>query len=531
MADETATAVVEAPVAAPSGSSESAAPAAPATPTTPASPETSAAPEAALPSTDRDVRDFLATEVAKATKALNLDGTKPAEPVKPAEPAKPAEVAKTPEQIAAEKAEADKAKLAEEKPAEEKPAEAEPNPLDKIGPLPVEKLAATLKDNPALAAELEKAGLEPEVLYETARQAALAEQFMDVVPTPDAAKFAVESANHFYDIEERFPQIKTIEDIDKFVMETMLPLSVLRDPNTGEALKNDNGTFKTDGSVERFLKLNTDIDHRIMREQLAPQIIAQGKQMGGEEGERLTTYGEQVQAAIDFIDEFRNNGYRVPGEKPAELPEAFRVELEQARARDQEITQRENQVLEEKAGVLEGQVNTDTVGWLDPLIRDTINSTSLDDYGKKNAVRDIHTAILQRLENHRTFQKQKEAIWAKYQPGKNDDAVRKELVALNKSTTNSFIQRAMQDVLSKAGARRLEAAAKRQDKIDTQIKSDRMNPGSTAAASPTAPPVLTVDEAYKADVEAATAKNAGRPPNAQQILTETLRRQGYLRSA
>src|ERR1700733_6268322 len=163
----------------PAAASPAAAPAAPAAePAAPATPAT--------PAAEPSISDIVNEAAADAEKELTA--AKPTEPVaapaetKPAvtEPAKPA---------------------AETKPAEgeTKPAAAaEPNPLDKLGPLPAEKITAALAEAPAEVQQfLKDKGLSVESLTANARLAAQTSQFLERVPSLEALDVALQGNANF----------------------------------------------------------------------------------------------------------------------------------------------------------------------------------------------------------------------------------------------------------------------------------------------------------------------------------------------
>ena len=482
-----------------SGSGSSPATPSTSTPSTPAAPATPAVqPSTPDFKTGDNSRDFLKgvmkdvydTPEMKEALAEGV-AVKPATVEPPKDEVKPAAetpaVEQTPEQKAAADAEAAKAK----------PAEV--NPLDKVGPLPAEKLAAALTANPELEAALAKAGIDKETLFQTSRDAALASQFLEINPTPEAAKFAAESAGHFYDIEDRFPTINSVQDLDSFVMDVMLPLSQIRGAD-GQPLMNPDGkTFQTDGSVEKFMRFATDLDHGMI------QHIA--KNIGGEQGQQLLD-------AIAFIDEFRANGYKVgdkggEGEQP-KLPPAVEAELAQARADREKNTQQSRQNELQQAEIFETKVFDTTLDQIEPLVSETLNATSLDDYAKGKAAEDIWNGLKKQLKENRTFQQQLSGMRAR---GRGEDVL-KELVALNSSTIKAILPRIMNGVLDKAGARQIDAQTAKQTKINGQIADDRMNRGGTSTGTTQSQPMTEEAMFDKAMSDAtAEAKAKGESPS------------------
>ncbi len=525
MATEAITPEVTAPVASPS---EGAAPSTPvSTPSTPSTPVAApVTPEAPI----TDGAAFLREKAAK----LNIPGVE-----------RP-EVVKTPEQIEAEqkvaaevKAAAD-AKAAEEaagkteeqkaaEKAKEDPAKPAVNPLDKMGALPAEKIGEALK-SPEFVAACEKAGIDPALLPETARMAAEAEMFREIVPTPEAAKFAVENADHFYQIEEKFPAIKDAATLDDFVTNVMLPLSLVRDAQGNPIPDPENpGAFKTDGSVSRFMSTTVDYDH-----QWTAKIAQTGAEAAEKAGnEEVAAYFTQLQEAIKFLDEFRQNGYKMPtGQKPPEMAPEQKAEFERLQARDREVTQQQAQVHQQQIGLIQEGINTDTIAGTQPQLSETLNATSLDDYGKTKAGEDIWKAALDKLKSQTSYQRLKDSYYDQItlarKHAKTDADFQTaakgwydRIVTLNTTTMRNILygpKGVVQEVLDKAGARRMSAQQQRDQKIAGQIKNDTMNAGVKTAGSTNAAKAPTGDELFDKAKELARVENGGREPDGAQIL-------------
>src|SRR6185312_7662063 len=116
-------------------------------------------------------------------------------------------------------------------PAEAKTEEVAADPLDKIGPLPAEKIAAALKSSPELEKALTDAGLPKDALIAAAREAAQATQFKELFPTIEIAQVAKQGSENFAILDEQFPAIRTLEDYSNFMTNTLLGMSFIRDEN------------------------------------------------------------------------------------------------------------------------------------------------------------------------------------------------------------------------------------------------------------------------------------------------------------
>jgi len=112
-----------------------------------------------------------------------------------------------------------------------KPA-AEVNPLDKLGPLPAEKITAALAEAPPeVQAFLKDKGLSVETLTANARMAAEGVQYKERFPTLEAADTALDGAKNFFAIEDKFGAIQSGNDPANFnnFMAHLAELSFERD--------------------------------------------------------------------------------------------------------------------------------------------------------------------------------------------------------------------------------------------------------------------------------------------------------------
>lgn len=428
---------------------------------------------------------------------------------------------------------ADQGKTDEQKVAEAPVVPAEVDPLDKIGPLPAETVGAALKSE-AFVAACKEAGIDTDLLMETSRMAAEAQMYRDAgLPTPEAAAFAVENANHFYDIEENFVKVKDAASLDDFMVNTMLPLSFLRDAEGNPIPDPTNpGQFKTDGTVQRFMSANVDMDHG-WTSQIADQLLASAAKFKSADGEYSTgkaqevaTYATQLKDAIAFVDEFRKNDYKIPsGEAKPQMSAEDKAEMDRLRARDAQVTETEKNNQAEKSQIFATQVQTDTVAGIDPLVSETLKSSSLDDYAKSKVTDDVWKDLTTALEKDRTFQQMKSALYAKGMDEKNFKA----LVALNTRTAKNLLlgkNGILEKHLTAAGQRRQTSQVQRDTKIDAQIKTDTMNQGARAAASTNAAGTMTSAQIQAKARELATAENGGKRPEDAAVLRHVLKLRG-----
>lgn len=424
---------------------------------------------------------------------------------------------KTPEEKAAEdKAVADKA-AADAKVAEEKAANA--NPLDKLGPLPVETLAKAITDNPALAAELEKSGIDSELLYETSRRAALTDQFTEIFPTPDAAKFAGESAQHFYDIEEGFPKIQTVEDLDKFVTGTMLPLSVIRGADGQPLMTEDGRGYQTDGSIARFFNATSQFE-TVGAVNAVDKLLASYAVIPGEEGERLKGEAGRIREALILAQQFRDSGYKLPGAKvetgkrsaedQALIDDALRTKNDAAKATN-DAREKENEAFHE--GTL-----TAVIATTGPFIKGTLDMTDLTDNDKRSIAKETQAEAWESLRTNRHFQQNKFHL----QSLGNTPENRAAIVSATKVAFEIAASKLMKAKIEEYGGKYISKQKAKLDKIDKQLANDKMNQGT--GTTPGAKPAVATTPAQirtKA-IENYKARNHGASPDDGEILSEVL---------
>lgn len=375
---------------------------------------------------------------------------------------------------------------------EDAPA-AVPNPLDVKGMLPAEKLAASFED-PEFAAAMEKQGYSKDQLMETARNAALAEEFVEVVGTPRAAKFATEAAGHFYDIEEGFTGIKNIQDFDGFMTNVMVPLSYVLGPDGNPQMNADGKSYKTDGSVSRFMSQAVDFELGII-----DSLIKKAPQDNDDV--------KDVQAALEILGNFRKNGYKVGPAAPPLTPEQQQRETEIA---EREKTLNTATANARKADVdrFETRITDATDKELTSLIGATLKPTALSPELRKKAEDDIYLGLQEALAKDRTF---KFMAGQERAHGMSEETYR-SIVALNVDTLKSKFRDVAKKVLTTYGAHVVKQNADTRGKTDAQIEADRLNPkvGTVAGRSTRTP--LTADQIEQQAADQVLAANGGKRP-------------------
>jgi hypothetical protein len=505
-----------------------------AAPTAPVVEAPPAAPVVTAPTTPRDPEQALRDAVGKAMdKVPGFEVTKPADKTpeqvaaekvaadkvladKAAADKAAADATKTPEQIAADaKAATDKA-AADAKAKETQP---ETNPLDKLGPLPVEMLAKAITDNPDLAAALDKAGIDSELLYETSRRAALTDQFTEIFPTPEAATFASESAQHFYNLEENFPKIQNVEDFDKFVTGTMLPLSMLYDPQ-GKPLMNPDGKgYQTDGSIGRFMNAASQFE-TIGSVSAIDRLITEYSKRQDEDGEKLLEEAKDMRDAAVKLQTFRDAGYKLPGAK---------AQASQRSPEDQAAIDRADQIQRDAAKTTsdaqqkvdeayQSSVLSDAATAASSMIVENLNRTSLNDNEKRFIATQVNSEGWQAVGANRHFQKQRDHLYSLPQSPEN----KKALVTLAKTTFEIAATKIMERLVTESGGKQISAKAAKLAKIEGQQANDKMNQGTGTTPGVKTAPVLSSTQVREQAIKNFQTRNKGSMPNDGEILAETM---------
>jgi hypothetical protein len=434
--------------------------------------------------------------------------------------AKAAEAAKVTPQTPEEKAAADKVAADLKAAADAKETQPETNPLDKLGPLPVEMLAKAITDNPDLAAALDKAGIDSELLYETSRRAALTDQFTEIFPTPEAATFASENAQHFYDLEEGFPKIQSVEDFDKFVTGTMLPLSLLYDPKTGEPLMNPDGKgYQTDGSIGRFMNAASQFE-TIGSVSAIDRLITEYSKRQDEDGQKLLEEATDMREAAVKLQNFRDAGYKLPSAKAqpsqrspedqAAIDRAAQIEKDAAKTTS-DAQQKEDQAYQD--GVLNDVATAAT-----SMIVSTLNKTSLNDNEKRSIAKDVNTEAWTAVGKNRHFQMQKEHLYSLGHSPEN----RKAIVSLTKTTFEIQAAKIMDRLVTEYGGKQISASKVKLAKIEGQQTKDLMNQGTGTTPGVKTAPTLTSTQVREQAIKNFQGRNKGSMPNDGEILAETM---------
>ena len=475
----------ETPAAAPSTPASSPSPATSPSPA-PATPAASPAAPAAAPS----LSDIVSKAAADAEQTLTKPAAQPAAAAPPVE-TKPA-VAEPP------KAEGETKPAA----AETKPAAAEPNPLDKLGPLPAEKITAALADAPPAVQEfLKEKGLSVEILTENARLAAQTSQFLERVPSLEALDVALQGNANFQQLETGLPAVETVQDFDKFMMETLVPMSFIRDEK-GNPIPDPDipGAFKNDGSIGKLIDYSAAVrDNKIG--ELADMML---KAATTDEDK---SFASDLKGAVEFIGKFITGGYKKPGATAdtKDLPKEVQDRLARADKIEKESKERDAKSTQAALDQKEERIISQTDKYVAPIIKDFLDKTALSGELKTLVAETVWSKLVDQMVKNNLYQQQRDLL----SPNASDYEQRR--VALNKQYMAERVVKILETVVGQIGAPVVDANKARQDKLDSQSKASGMEPKTSGTTPQSHPAATSSEDIGKKALEMAKAKN----PNAE----------------
>lgn len=456
------------------------------TPTTSTTTSTETAPTTTQPTTETtpaSLSDAVKRAVANAEKAL----AKPGVPVEtPAAEAPKTEAPKT----EAPKTEAPKTETA--------PAA---NPLDKIGPLPAEKIAAALKDAPPeVASYLKEKGLDVEALSENARLAAETSQYKQVFPTIDAANEALSGAKNFWKIDSGLAEVKDIGSFDKLMM-SLAEMTYVRDDQGNPVPDPDKpGAFLNNGSLAKMVDYSALARDNSLTK-LADLAIAK---LTDEDAKNQYV---DLKGAVEYIKKFVDNGYKFDGKAVDEstLPDSVKAELAEGRKLKSQMATRDTEQQSKDFDTQEDSIIADTHKQISPMISEALSKTALSDKLKSSIGKQVWDAIVESLSKNELYARQRDTLSRRG----NDYAQRR--VALNLNYLKPVAAKAIAEIVGEIGGPIVDTNAARRDKIDTQTDASRMEPKTSGTTPQSQPGVMSPEDISKKALELAKQTN----PNAR----------------
>lgn len=486
---------------APSAPASSApAPAAPST-SAPAAPAVSApaveAPKITGPTESESTAAFLSRSASERAKAepAKADPAAPAvdpaaavvDPAKPADPlaAAPAEAVKTPEEIAA----AEAAKATE--------AAAEPNldeeefQLESPATLAPKDLAAKLKENPELAAQLEKLGLKDQ-LFAQSRLAVRTAAYEKIFPDVESAEYAAKASGEFSQLADRFTGIKDEGSVRDFLL-ALMPFSYQLDEE-GQPVKDAAGQPVNDGSVGRFM------DNAIG---LALEAQFQVAKEAGD---------EDYMAAIDLLK--ARTGRSPASAVEEQLTDSQKQEAARLKTEREQIDKDKRAINEQKFKEFDLSVTKEIDSTVSKIIDGYLDKADLSDYNKKFLKQEIEQAAIGIVKNRQDFWMQLDELMRRPMTEKT----RQARVALGLRVMKPILKTLAVEKFNAAGVKLNNQQAARTETIAAREQQNRSE--QRGAGRPAAPAQMpTQDEIQKMVMTEFATKNGGREPSSAQLFS------------
>ena len=216
-----------------------------------------------------------------------------------------------------------------------------------------------------------------ETLSANARLAAQTSQFLERVPSLEALDVALEGNANFQKLESGLPAVQSVQDFDKFMTETLVPMSFILDDKGQPIPDPDNpGAFKNDGSIGKLIDFSADVRDAKLGE-LADMMIA-----GAGTNEQAKSYATDLKAAVEFVGQFIKNGYRMPGAPDGKtdtknLPKDVQERLANAEKIERESKERDAKSTQAALDQKEDRIISQTDKYVAPIIKDFLDKTAL----------------------------------------------------------------------------------------------------------------------------------------------------------
>ena len=230
---------------------------------------------------------------------------------------------------------------------------------------------------PQSRSSLKEKGLSVETLSANARLAAQTSQFLERVPSLEALDVALEGNANFQKLESGLPAVQSVQDFDKFMTETLVPMSFILDEKGQPIPDPDNpGAFKNDGSIGKLIDFSADVRDAKLGE-LADMMIA-----GAGTNEQAKSYASDLKAAVEFVGQFIKNGYRMPGAPDGKtdtknLPKDVQERLANAEKIERESKERDAKSTQAALDQKEDRIISQTDKYVAPIIKDFLDKTAL----------------------------------------------------------------------------------------------------------------------------------------------------------
>lgn len=454
---------------------------------------------------------------------------------KAAEAKRVADQAKTPEQVAAETKAAEDKKLADDA-AAKKLQEDGASEYDDYSPVTTEKLAEMAKD-PDFQKLLEKYQATEGDMFATSRLADKAVKLMQIHPTLEAAQHSKMQASAFHQLSDAFTGIKPgdIGSTSKFLHDTLLPMSYLRDEQGKVMTDKASGLPMTDGTVFSFMENIYDTRNDFLAGKIEKagteaaigavlstpsftkilnSIAKVAEKMGGDRG-------EMIKAAVDELKGCGKAGS--PSGNEDDLPESVKARLAEAdrvtkdaATRKQELDTREAAVTEKRISDFKTGVLNESSTEIDSMIGGFLDKTSLKDdkFLRSTVMQKVRDALYENMAADDLYLSQRDYLTLSGMTKTTHNAWK----SLNIREAKARLKSIADPILAEAGAKKISRAQERQQSITTQKDQSRVEPkGGVSTALPHAQ--VTDDHQLLAQAKQ-NLRDAGKDVDTLSVLAE-----------
>lgn len=354
----------------------------------------------------------------------------------------------------------------EQQPAEaeqteiEQPEQTEPEPAQQLNleddqVFSPRELNDRINSSPALRQALEA---DPELrnsMFRNARLASEAAKYKEVFPDVESAKYAMENAATFRQLDELFLNSATPEGATSF-LQHWAGMAMLRDQQGNPIV--ENGLPRMHPAFSGFL------DHINNRQM---DFIRQKAEREGD---------QELLAAVDVIRE-RTSASSQPQDH--ELPPHLRAAAENIRRRELELNRQQLEQHRTAQTAFDQNVGREAQAKIDALINPVLEKAALSDFLRQTAREKIDSALLDALNKNRFFQTR----MAELARSPRTAETRQQRLNLIISHVQSVAGPIVRQVLKEASAPVIARQQERQQKIEAQVARSRSEPRSTAGPS------------------------------------------------
>ena len=343
-----------------------------------------------------------------------------------------------------------------------------------------------------------------ESLTANARLAAQTSQFLERVPSLEALDVALQGNANFQLLETGLPAVQTVQDFDKFMMETLVPMSFVRDEK-GQPIPDPDipGAFKNDGSIAKLIDYSAAVRDTKIGE------LADMMEKAATTPEDKS-FAADLKGAVEFLGNFIKGGYKKPGADGqadvSKLPKEVQEKLARADKIEKESKERDAKTSQAALDQKEDRIISQTDKYVAPIIKEFLDKSALSPELKTLVAETVWSKLIDQMEKNNLYKQQRDLL----SPNAPDYEQRR--VALNKQYMAERVVKILETVVGHFGGPVVDANKARQDKLDSQSTASRMDPKTSGTQPQSFPAAGTTDQAHTKAMEMARAEN----PNAKE---------------